>query len=50
MVDLKIMASRAVALIPHASQWTFEGVDHCVAQEDPKLLLDALNTFEKQAG
>ena len=46
----KIMASRAVALIPHASQWTFEGVDHCVAQEAPKLLLDALNTFERQAG
>ena len=46
----KIMAARAVALIPHASQWTFDGVDHCVAQEDPKLLLDALTAFEKQAG
>ena len=46
----KIMASRAVALIPHASQWTFEGVDHCVAQEAPKLLLDALTAFETRAG
>ncbi len=42
----KIMASRAAALIPHASRWTFDGVDHCVAQEDPKLLLEALKAFE----
>ena len=32
----KEMASRAVALIPAASQWTFEGVGHCVAQEAPR--------------
>jgi pimeloyl-ACP methyl ester carboxylesterase len=44
----KVMASRAAALIPHASQWTFEGVDHCVAQEDPKLLLEALRAFEEK--
>ena len=31
----KEMAARAVALIPGASQWTFEGVGHCVAQEAP---------------
>jgi pimeloyl-ACP methyl ester carboxylesterase len=40
------MASRAVALIPTASQWTFEGVGHCVGQENPKQLLDALQMFE----
>ena len=45
----KVMASRAVALIPHASQWTFDGVDHCVAQEAPKLLLEALQAFEGPA-
>jgi len=42
----KEMASRAVALIPTASQWTFEGVGHCVGQENPKQLLDALQMFE----
>jgi pimeloyl-ACP methyl ester carboxylesterase len=42
----KEMASRAVALIPAASQWTFEGVGHCVAQEAPTLLLEALRAFE----
>jgi pimeloyl-ACP methyl ester carboxylesterase len=44
----KVMASRAAALIPHASQWTFNGVDHCVAQENPKLLLRALQAFEEK--
>ena len=42
----KTMASRAAALIPHASRWSFDGVDHCVAQEDPTLLLGALAAFE----
>jgi pimeloyl-ACP methyl ester carboxylesterase len=42
----KEMASRAVALIPAASQWTFDGVGHCVAQEAPTLLLQALEAFE----
>lgn len=42
----KEMAARAAALIPHASQHSFQGVGHCVAQEDPKLLLEALKTFE----
>ncbi len=45
----KEMASRAAALMPAASQWRFEGVDHCVGQEDPKLLLRALKAFESQA-
>jgi len=42
----KEMASRAVALIPAASQWTFEGTGHCVGQEAPELLLQALKAFE----
>jgi pimeloyl-ACP methyl ester carboxylesterase len=42
----KEMAARAVALIPGASQWAFAGVGHCVAQEKPKLLLQALEAFE----
>ena len=43
----KVMAARAAALIPHASQWAFDGVGHCVGQEDPKLLLQALRAFEE---
>jgi pimeloyl-ACP methyl ester carboxylesterase len=42
----KEMASRAVALIPGASRWTFDGVGHCVAQEVPGLVLQALEAFE----
>jgi pimeloyl-ACP methyl ester carboxylesterase len=44
----KEMAARAVALIPGASQWAFAGVGHCVAQENPDLLLQALEAFEKR--
>ena len=44
----KEMAARAVALIPAASQWTFDGVGHCVAQEAPELLLQALAAFEAE--
>lgn len=44
----KEMAARAVTLIPGASQWTFDGVGHCVAQEAPDALLLALETFEDQ--
>jgi pimeloyl-ACP methyl ester carboxylesterase len=40
------MAARAVALIPDASQWKFDGVGHCVAQEAPALVLGALEAFE----
>ena len=42
----KEMASRAARLMPAASRWTFEGVGHCVAQEAPALLLQALDAFE----
>ena len=45
----KEMASRAVALLPAASQWTFEGAGHCVGQEAPELLLQALKAFEAHA-
>ena len=44
----KEMASRAAALIPAASQWSFEGVGHCVGQEAPELLLRALQAFEEK--
>ena len=43
-----MMASRAVALIPQVSEWSFAGVGHCVGQEDPKLLLEALQIFEAE--
>jgi pimeloyl-ACP methyl ester carboxylesterase len=45
----KEMAARAVSLIPNASQWKFDGTGHCVAQEAPELLLQALEVFENQA-
>jgi pimeloyl-ACP methyl ester carboxylesterase len=35
----KEMVSRAVALLPAASRWNFEGVGHGVAQEAPELVL-----------
>ena len=43
------MAAHAAALMPHASRWTFDGVGHCVAQEAPELLLQALRAFDTQA-
>ena len=46
----KEMASRAVALLPAASQWTFDGVGHSVAQEAPERVLAALKAFEAQVG
>lgn len=45
----KMMAARAAALMPHASQQIFDGVGHCVAQEAPELLVHALRTFAEQA-
>ncbi|MCA6125082.1 alpha/beta hydrolase [Bradyrhizobium sp. WSM 1704] len=42
------MADRAGALIPHASRRTFDGVGHCVAQEAPQKLVEALRTFAAQ--
>jgi len=46
----KEMVSRAVALIPAASQWSFDGVGHGVAQEAPELVLAALKAFAAQVG
>ena len=46
----KEMAARAVALMPAASETTFEGIGHCVGQEAPELLLTALKAFEAEAG
>lgn len=46
----KDMASRAIALMPAASRWTFDGVGHGVAQEAPDLLLQALKAFEAEFG
>ena len=40
----------AVALIPDVSRWTFEGVGHCVAQEAPGMVIEALAAFERQSG
>ena len=40
------MASRAVALLPAASEMKFDGIGHSVAQEAPELVLRALKAFE----
>src|SRR5882757_7505936 len=45
----KMMADRAAALIPHASRRSFDGVGHCVAQEAPERLLEALRAFAARA-
>jgi pimeloyl-ACP methyl ester carboxylesterase len=42
----KEMAARAAGLMPAATQWTFNGVGHCVTQEAPALVLQALEAFE----
>jgi pimeloyl-ACP methyl ester carboxylesterase len=41
----KAMSSRAVALLPAASQCTFNGIGHGIAQEAPQRLFEALNAF-----
>ena len=41
----KEMASRAMALIPHARALVFEGAGHCVAQEAPALVVRAVREF-----
>lgn len=41
----KEMVARAVALIPTTSRWSFDGVGHCVPQEAPELLIEALQRF-----
>ncbi|MGY3608464.1 MULTISPECIES: alpha/beta fold hydrolase [unclassified Bradyrhizobium] len=43
----KEMASRAVSLIPDVSAWNFDGIGHCVAQEAPPMLLQALREFAR---
>jgi pimeloyl-ACP methyl ester carboxylesterase len=43
----KEMASRAISLIPAVSEWNFEGIGHCVAQEAPPMLLQALREFAR---
>ncbi len=42
----KEMTSRAVALIPDVSTFGFDGIGHCVAQEAPARLVQALREFE----
>jgi pimeloyl-ACP methyl ester carboxylesterase len=39
------MAERCAALVPGATRWRFAGVGHCVAQEAPALVIDALAAF-----
>ncbi len=44
------MAARARALIPHASQATFAGAGHCVVQEQPQVVLAAVQAFAAEIG
>jgi pimeloyl-ACP methyl ester carboxylesterase len=41
----KEMAARAMSLIPHARALAFNGVGHCVAQEAPAVILQALREY-----
>lgn len=41
----KVMVSRAAAMIPRISSCHFDAVGHCVAQEAPALLIEALKEF-----
>ena len=41
----KEMASRAVSLVPGASTLQFDGYGHCVVQEAPHLVLQAVRDF-----
>ncbi len=43
----KDMASRAVSLIPRVSTLAFEGAGHCVAQETPESVVEAVTEFAK---
>lgn len=42
----KTMSARAVALLPDASQVTFDGAGHCAAQEAPAHVLEAIRAFK----
>lgn len=41
----KAMAARAALLIPRVSTLTFDGVGHCVAQEAPERVVEAVREF-----
>jgi pimeloyl-ACP methyl ester carboxylesterase len=41
------MARRALSLIPHASTMVFENAGHCVAQEVPERVVEAVRGFAK---
>ncbi|MDH2353965.1 alpha/beta hydrolase [Bradyrhizobium sp. SSUT18] len=43
----KEMASRAVSLIPRVSTLVFKGAGHCVAQEAPAAVVEAVREFSK---
>ncbi len=43
----KDMASRAVSLIPRVSTLAFDGAGHCVAQEVPERVVEAVREFAK---
>ncbi|MBR0948859.1 alpha/beta fold hydrolase [Bradyrhizobium canariense] len=43
----KVMASRAVSLIPQVSTLVFEGAGHCVAQEVPARVVEAVREFAR---
>jgi pimeloyl-ACP methyl ester carboxylesterase len=44
----KEMAARAAALMPRATTLAFGGVGHCVAQEAPSRVVDALREFDER--
>ena len=43
----KVMARRAVSLIPQVSTMLFEGAGHCAAQEVPAAVVEAVREFAK---
>ncbi|MBR0817150.1 alpha/beta fold hydrolase [Bradyrhizobium liaoningense] len=43
----KVMAARAASLIPRVSTLVFEGAGHCVAQEVPAAVVEAVRDFSK---
>lgn len=45
----KVMAARAVALIPSVSTLVFENAGHCVAQEVPAAMVQAVREFASSA-
>ncbi|MGY8705883.1 alpha/beta hydrolase [Bradyrhizobium sp. 18BD] len=45
----KVMAARAASLIPRVSTLVFEGAGHCVAQEVPAAVVEAVREFANSA-